>query len=377
VARLRVVQVTHDLGIGGLPRVVTTLCKSLDKDRFAVSVLCLNDEGPLAGELEESSVPVSILPGSPDKPDYLAFLKVARFLRQARVELVHTHNTQPFLDAGLATLLARTPTLVHTDHGRDFPDKRRYMIAERVLSRFAYRVVGVSDDTSRKLVRYEKIDPRKIATIHNGIEDESVGAAANDGAKKAEIGIPREAPVVGVGARLIELKGLEYLLQAMPTVLQRIPDAKLVIAGYGPLEGRLRGLARDLGVGSATHILGPRRDMAQLLRAFDVYALPSVSEGLPLILLEAMAAGCPIVATRVGGVPEAVRDGKNGLLVAPRRADELADALIQVLTDQQKRQRFSRESRRIFESGFTARIMARRYEALYLRQSPPAPRLED
>jgi glycosyltransferase involved in cell wall biosynthesis len=117
--------------------------------------------------------------------------------------------------------------------------------------------------------------------------------------------------------------------------------------------------------------------MAQLLRAFDLYALPSVSEGLPLILLEAMAAGCPIVASRVGGVPEAVRHGKNGLLVQPRRSDELADALILLLTDRQKRERFSLESRRIFESELTARIMARRYEALYLRQPPPAARLED
>lgn len=363
---LRVMQVTHDLGIGGLPRVVVTLCRTMDRARFHVSVLCLNATGPLAEELAEVGVPVHQIPGTPGRPDYFAFLKVARVLREQRIDVVHTHNTQPLIDAGLAALLARVPTHIHTDHGREFPDKRRYMWAERLLSRFCDHVVGVSEETSRDLVRWEKLDPAKVLTIRNGIDGSQFDDPVDVERKREELEIESDAPVVGAVTRLTEEKGVEYLLRAVPALRERLENVVVVIAGYGPLEGALRRMAAELGVGEAVRFLGPRRDVPELLQLFDVFALPSLREGLPMGILEALAAGCPVVATAVGGVPAALEAGRLGLLVEPARPEELTEALTRVLSDGALRDRLSWEGRRAFRERFSARAMTRAYEELYL-----------
>lgn len=343
---------------------MTTLSKELDRSKFDVSVLCLNEMGPLAEELKADGIPVYLLP-SRRRPDYFAFAKARTHFREHRPHVVHTHNTQPFIDGGLGAVLARVPRLIHTDHARDFPDKKRYMLAERVLSRFAYRVVGVSDHTGTNLIRFVKIDPAKITTVYNGIEPEKA-PAVDVAEKRRELGIPAKALVLGVGVRLTEQKGLRYLLAAMPEVSARVPEAHLAIAGYGPLADELQAAARDLGVSGCTHFLGPRQDMPEVLQVFDIYVLPSVWEGFPMIILEAMAAGLPIVATRVGGVPEAVEHGQTGLLVEPRRPDRLAEALSHLLTDPESRRRFGTAARGRFQERYTAAAMARAYEELYL-----------
>lgn len=363
MSRVRVVQITHDLGIGGLPGVVTTLCKSLDRERFEVSVLCLNELGPLAEDLTDAGIPVRLL-STARRPDYWAALRAAAFFRRHRPAIVHTHNTQPLLDAGAGTILARTPALVHTEHGRMFPDKRRYMMAERCLSRFAHRVVCVSRFTAGQLVRYERIPEDRIAIVYNGIG--SGDASGPDvAAGKVALGVPAEAPVLGVVARLNPEKGVRYALEAMPRVLRAVDDVHLLIVGYGPLEEELKALANGLEVADHVHFLGPRRDVAVLFRLFDIYVLPSVSEGLPLVILEAMAAGKPMVASRVGGVPEAVEDGRTGILVEPERPDRLADALIGLLSDRERRERFGAAARESFGTRFTAKVMAEQYEAIY------------
>jgi glycosyltransferase involved in cell wall biosynthesis len=327
-------------------------------------VLCLNDTGPFAAELEGVGVRVHLLHRRGEGPDYLAFRKAADFFRELSPDIVHTHNTQPFIDGGLGAILARVPVLIHTDHARDFPDKRRYMLAERVLSRFAEKVVGVSDHTGRNLVEFERIDPSRIITIHNGIEDPArrdVDAAA----KRSELGIPPDAMLIGVGVRFTEQKGLEYLLRALPTVRERVPHVHLALAGYGPLEVELKEQAERLGLSDGIHFLGAREDMAEVLAALDVYALPSIWEGFPMVVLEAMAAGLPIVATRVGGVAEAVEHERTGLLVAPRDPERLAAALIRVLCDETLRHEYGSAARRFFEERFTAEAMSRNYAALY------------
>lgn len=360
-------QVTHDLGVGGLPRVVVTLSRTLDRSEFEVSVLALNETGPLADELNDADVDVHLLGDNDERPGYLAFRDAARLFEQEGVDVVHTHNTQPFIDGGLGAWSAGVETLIHTDHARDFPDKRRYMLAEWALSHLTYRVVGVSDDTSRKLTQYERIDPERIVTIPNGIEDAPFQRPLDRRAKLDELGVEPEDRLIGVGVRFTEQKGLGYLLEALPEVLDRVPRTKLLMAGYGPLEEQLRERARDLAVTEDVRFLGKRLDMPDLMRLFDVYALPSIWEGLPLVVLEAMAAGCPVVASSVGGVPTAVEHERTGLLVEPRRPDELADALVRVLGDERRREEMSRENRRVFEEKFNADAMTRAYESLYRR----------
>lgn len=360
--------VVEDLGIGGLERVVVTLCQSLDPERYERSVLCLRGTGPLAAELREGGVRVIDVGGVAGTPDYLAFRKVARALREHRVDVLHTHNTLPLFDGFAASRLVGVRTLVHTDHARDFPDKRRYMVAERVISHFLYRIAAVSEHTRDNLMRYEGISPRKIVTIPNGILESRYTAPVDVARKRRELDLPADAPVIGLGARLTPQKGVEYLLHAMVRLRERIPRAMLLVAGTGEQEPQLRDMAAELGLGDAVRFLGARLDIPELLQVFDVYAMPSVWEGLPMALLEAMAAGCPIVATEVGGIPTALTDDVSGALVPPRDPEALAERLARLLLSPETRARYADEARRVFRERYSAEAMTRRYEEMYLRQ---------
>lgn len=365
--KIRLMQITHDLAIGGLQQVVVNLCGAIDRDTFDLSVLCLRDLGCFAPEVEAMGIPVHFIPQKESGADYLSFLKVAKLLKEQRIEVIHTHNTQPFIDGTIGGLMAGVKTIVHTDHARDFPDKRRYMFAEWAASHFAYRVVGVSDHTSQNLMRYEKISPKKIQTIMNGINGKKFDIAIDREKKRKELGIRGAGPVIGLGVRLAEQKGITYLLNAMPEVIREFPDISLVIAGVGELEADLKQESRSLNLEGNVFFVGPRLDMHELLKLFDLYVLPSLWEGLPMVLLEAMAACCPIVATVVGGNYMAVTHEHNGSLIEARNPGKLAREICRVLKDKDLRDRYVRNSLDIFNQKFSAGIMARQYEKLYLR----------
>lgn len=366
--KIRLMQITHDLAIGGLQQVVVNLCRTIDRDLFDMSVLCLRELGSFAPEVESLGIKVYFLPQKDTGTDYLSFLKVGKILKENSVEVIHTHNTQPFVDGTLGALMSGVKTIIHTDHARDFPDKRRYMVAEWAMSQFAYKVVGVSEHTSENLMKYEKISPSQIVTIHNGIDGSKYDIAVDRKAKRRELGITGDGPVIGLGVRLSEQKGITYLLKAMPGIVQAFPEITLVIAGDGPLEKDLKAEAKTLGLEGKVLFIGPRLDIPDLLKTFDLYVLPSLWEGLPMVLLEAMAAGCPIVATDVGGVSRAIEHGLNGSLVKPKHPDLLTREITRLLLDDQLRSQYSNNGRKIFEEHFSARAMTSRYEQLYLRK---------
>ncbi|MBL8997556.1 MAG: glycosyltransferase family 4 protein [Gemmatimonadetes bacterium] len=363
--RIRVLQVTHDLGVGGLPRVVETLCRSIDPERFDVSALCLNFGGELAEMLTADGFTVSVLEQAARKPDYLSSWRVARFLRAGHFDVVHSHNTQPFLDAAIGTLLSDAGVLVHTDHARDFPDKLRYMVLEHLLSWRAFKVVGVSEHTTENLNRYEWIPRRKLATIPNGIDGRLFDRAIDRPAVRASLGVPEGAVVALFASRLEAQKDVPTLLDAFVLLRDRVPALHLVVAGQGSLRESLVARATALGIGDRVHFAGVRLDIPDVLRAADLFVLSSTWEGLPMVILEALAARCPIVSTAVGGVPSAIEDGVSGLLVPPRDPVRLAAGIERAARDPELRRRLAERGRAVFEERFSAAAMARRYEALY------------
>lgn len=360
--------ITHDLAIGGLQQVIVNLCRTIDRERFDVSVLCLRHLGEFVPVVEKLGIEVVLLPQKQSGVDYLSFLKVAKLLREKKIDVIHTHNTQPLIDGTLGALLAGVKTIVHTDHSREFPDKRRYMFAEWLLSHFVYKMVGVSKPTSRDLVTYERISPRKVVTVLNGIDGSNFSVTVDKQKKRRELGITGEGPVIGLGVRLSEEKGVAYLLRAMPEIIKRYPDINLVIAGKGASEKDLKREAADLGIEKNTLFIGPRLDMPEVLKILDLYVLPSLREGLPTILLEAMAAGCPIVATDVGGNHMAITHGESGSLVESKNPGALAAEIVRVLGDEQLRNSYARRGLELFRSKFTAQEMTAQYEKLYLRK---------
>ncbi|MCW8909310.1 MAG: glycosyltransferase family 4 protein, partial [Gammaproteobacteria bacterium] len=332
--KIKLMQITHDLAIGGLQQVVVNICRMIDKDKFDVTVLCLRDKGEFETEIEKLGIKVILVPQKENGADYFSFMKVAKIIKQENIEIIHTHNTQPFIDGTIGALISGVRTVIHTDHAREFPDKRRYMFAEWLMSHFAYKVVGVSEHTSRNLNKYERIAKNKIVTIPNGIEESIYDIDIDVMKKKHEIGILRDGPVIGLGVRLSRQKGITYLLQAMPSIIAKFPDVTLVIAGKGDYEERLRNEANDLGINENIIFIGARLDMQEILKVLDLYVLPSLFEGLPMVLLEAMASGCPIVATDVGGNSQAITHGENGSLVESENPEGLAKEVVKLLGDE-------------------------------------------
>jgi glycosyltransferase involved in cell wall biosynthesis len=363
----RVMIITHDIALGGLQQVIVNICNSMNRELFAPSVLCLRALGDYSPEFDALGIKVRLIPQK-NGTDYFSFLKVAKILREENIDVIHTHNTQPFMDGVIGALLAGVKTIVHTDHARSFPDKKRYMFAEWFLSHFVYKVVAVSEHTAFNLQKYEKISPKKIQIIYNGINRNIQNVTIDKSKKRAELGIINSGPVIGLGVRLSEQKGITFLLAAMPEIIRFFPDITLVIAGKGPLEEKLKEQTIALGVESHVLFVGMRLDIPEVIKLFDCYVLPSLWEGLPMVLLEAMAVGCPIVATDVGGVSSIIKSGENGILTKPRNPQELTDGIIKMLSNEAFRAECIKNNIRIFNEKFDAAVMTRSYEKLYLRK---------
>jgi glycosyltransferase involved in cell wall biosynthesis len=363
--KIRLMIITHDLALGGLQQVIVNICKTIDRTRFDPQVLCLRTTGDYTPEIESLGIKVTLIPQKKKGADYFAFLKVARILKQEKIDVIHTHNTQPFMDGVLGAILARVKTRIHTDHARDFPDKRRYMFAEWFLSHFVSKVIAVSEHTAKNLMKYEKISPHKMAVIPNGIDGSKYAISIDKDKKRAEIGITDKGPIIGIGVRLCEQKGITYLLKAMPEIIKSFPDCTLIIAGRGPLENELKLEASNLGLSKNVKFLGMRLDIPELLQIMDCYVLPSLWEGMPMVLLEAMAAKCPIIATKVGGIPSVITSGENGLLVEPEDSKAISDAVMRVFKDVDLRNGITGKGFTFFAEKFDSRVMTTRYEELY------------
>ena len=365
--KIRVMQITNNLGIGGLERVVVNLCKHLNKDMFEVSVCCLSFRGPFAEELMSDGIPVFLSPHLTEATDYLAFWKLKNILRSVNPHIVHTHNINAMFDGFFASILAGIPINIHTDHGRIFPDKMRYMVLEGIISIFLDHIIVVSEQIKENLIHYEHIANKKITVVNNGIDGHRYDISIDIAKKKQELGLDSFTNIIGLGVRLTQPKGITYLIQASPLILERYPQTAFVIAGEGDLMSALKKETRKFNVDSHFIFLGPRLDLNEILQLFDIYVLPSISEGFPLVILEAMAAGKAIVATNVGGIPLAINDCKEGFLVPPKDPQMLANKICELLGNEDKRIIFSKNAKQKFYNEFEVRHMIKEYEQIYLR----------
>jgi sugar transferase (PEP-CTERM/EpsH1 system associated) len=366
-----VAHVVLSLNVGGLEKVVLRLLERIDRARFAPIVCALDEAGSLAGELDRLGVPLHVLPRRRGLDPSLVF-ELAALFRREHVAVVHTHNPTPHLYGALAAAVAsrsartrpRLPRAIHTKHGRNELGSKRKILVNRIAAAFTDVLVAVGKDTRSVIVDVERVDPAKVVVIPNGVDSDEFRPSVDRASARARLQLPREAFVIGCVARLAPEKGHETLLRAFAAFRSIKPDAHLVLLGDGPSRPRLEELASELRLGGAAHFAGTRDDVAQVLHAFDVFALASRTEGIALTLLEAACAGLPIVATRVGGTPEIVVDGETGLLV---RADDprgLTNALLRVAQDPAAQAMGLRGRARIIER-FGVDEMVRGYERLY------------
>lgn len=266
--------------------------------------------------------------------------------------------------------LSRVPVRMASHHGTilAFPVWQNRLHTLLVNSPAATQLAAVSHQIKQQAI-HDGIKADKITVIHNGINPSQVDPA-DRAVIRAELGLTEDQPLIlGVG-RITLQKGFTYLLQAMPQVISRFPNATAVIAGDGPLRPELEQEAKALGLDKHVRFLGFRQDVPQLLAAADLFAMPSVSEGFPMVLLEAMVMGKAVVASRVQGVDEIVVSGENGVIVPSQDAPALAQAVVNLLEDPTRAAAMGAAARQTVQDGFTLDSMCSKYEALILGALP-------
>lgn len=362
---LRVVQVTSTLLLGGAETIVVTLAEELRRMGVEVSVVRLRDYGgePLVRRLTESGIETFEL-GARHLYSIGGWLGLRRYLRRVRPDLVHTHLTYADVLGRSAAWPIGLP-VVSTLHNEPASfalhryDQRWF---ERLTARhMADALVAVSPGDGETFARQWGLPPGRVHEIPNGIdlsrwiEVPPVGAA------------PVGPPTVLTVGRLTAQKAQDVLLRAAAIVLKSLPTVRFQLAGRGDREAELRALAVQLGIADAVEFLGEREDVPRLMAGCDAFVLSSAREGLPLVILEAMAAGRPVIATDVGGNRGALGEPPVGVLVRPGDAERLACELLRVLTDRGEARRLGEAARTRAMQTFSVRAMAERYLDLYTK----------
>ena len=351
-------------GPGGAERMLISLVESLPKHEYR-SLICLLKEGWLNDELRRRGFETVIIP-QPRSVDVNWLWAVWNMVRARRVDLMHSHEFAMNTYGGLISLITGIPQIA-TVHGKNYYYKRWHRrLAYRFVARHG-RMVAVSEDCRRFLSDNVGVPLKNILTIYNGIPTEGYQPSSSIRANiRSALRVISDQPVIGTVGNLYPVKGQTFLLQAMSAIVRHRPDCWLIIAGRGDLESTLKREAKELGIERNVLFLGYRADVTELLQAMDVFVLPSLSEGLSLSILEAMAAGKPVVATAVGGNPEIILDGQTGYLVLPGNADALAEKILQLLEKPTHAREVGQRSRLHVMQEFSLSRMVNRYLLLYV-----------
>jgi len=358
----RILYVDTGRSFGGAERITLLLASAFAAQ--GAEVLCFASEKAetFREELRRSGVEAIPFQETDCLARALPFMRAAE---EIRPDIVHVHRTWPLGDrfASLAAKRAGVRRVVATEHVRWESCGLRDRSTKRIVARFDDRIVAVSGPVRESLVRYWKIDPGRITIIRNGIP---IGERREEGEEGGEDPFPPWARVrIGAIGRLETQKGFDLLLDAFARLRQERPEAALLIVGEGSVRGELEEAARRLAFGEAVRFAGAVPDAGPFLRRFDLFVLPSRWEGFPLTILEAMAAGVPIVATAVDGSVEAIRHGTDGLLVPPEDAEALAKAMREALSDPAASRQRAEAARKRAKTEFSFERMLEAYRRVY------------
>ncbi len=364
-----VVHLTYALDVGGLETLLVDCINRMPPERYRHAVVCLTRYTDFAGRITQPGVELYALGKPPGLGlgTHLAFWKLMRRLRPA---ILHTYNLSA-LEYNFSGFLAGIPVRIHAEHGRDAGDPHglnpKHNFLRRRLAPFIDCYVPVSEDLRGWLAETVRIPAAKTLFIKNGVDTERFAAAAASGASPWGPG----DIVIGTVARIQDVKNHRDLVAAFARLRELVPEQRdrlrLSIVGDGPLMGAVRAQVAALGLQDAVWLPGARDDVAALLHGFSLFTLPSLAEGTPVSMLEAMACGLPVVASRVGGIPEVVSEGVEGTLVPPRDVEALATALAAYARDPALRRRQGDAARAKVERSFSMRAMLDEYGRLYDR----------
>jgi L-malate glycosyltransferase len=344
--RPTICQVLLTLGIGGAEVLASRLAHRL-RDHHRFVFICLDEVNILGDQLRQEGFPVHYVGRQPGF-DWRCALRIASVLRNERVDLVHAHQYTPFFYALTARLRYRRPPIVFTEHGRPFPDepRRKRITANRLLLERRDRVISVGGAVRRALIDNEGFPPNRVEIIYNGVD---LTAFTYQGPERdpirAQLGVAPDDLLLVQAARLDVMKDHGTSLRTMERLIRERPGTHLALIGSGDKQEEVEAEIAQRGLGRHVHLLGRRQDVARFLSAADVFLLTSISEGIPLTLIEAMGAELPVVSTEVGGVSEVVVAEKTGLLAPAGDDGMLAEHILRLAQDSVTRRSMGRAGR--------------------------------
>ena len=363
------VHVIHQLGMGGLENGLVNLLNRMPAERYRHVIVCMTSCGDFGDRIRNDAVAIHEMRRG-EVPLALVYWRLFRLFRRLRPTIVHTRNLSG-LDALLPAVLAGVPVRVHGEHGRDMDDldgsNARHRRLKRLFRPLVTRYTAVSRDLARYLESAIEVPAGRVHQIYNGVDTSLFRPRAGDSPSEA---MRSERPfTIGTVGRLQPVKNQLLLLRAFAAAVSRAPrsmdTASLLIVGEGPMRPALESAIVEFSLHSRVHLAGARNDIPDALREMDVFVLPSLAEGISNTILEAMATGLPVVATRVGGNSELIEDERTGALVETGDWSALADRLIAYASDAALRARHGRAARARAEREFSLDAMVQSYTALY------------
>ncbi len=368
--RVNVLFAIGGMYIGGAEAVVANLCRHLDKDLFNASVYHIKGTGEIGSELLGEGFSVSGAPEVKTLLDlkYLRFRKLRRIIERDRIDIIHSHDVASLMDAGSCRLLSGNFRLVHTFHFGNYPHiGRGSYLLQKAFWRVPDRLVAVGVEQKASIQKTFAMPSKRIIPIWNGVEENRPEV---DPAFRDRFGSGTKV-IIGSISTFTAQKGLDHLLDTARALKERSGDFVFVVAGDGPLRGELEEKTRRLGLQETVIFTGwVKNASARLLPVFDIFYQPSLWEAMSVVVIEALAAGKPVVATRVGENMHVVQDGKSGFIVEPRNTEQSVSALLKLVRDEGMRARFGLEGRRFFKSKCMVSHMVKKYEDLYLGLIP-------
>ncbi len=358
--------VNYSLGVGGVETLILEISRKLDRSRFQPYIFVFEKNGKLKNEYLHSKIVVCEV----DKKkgfDWLLPVKLSKMLKKHNIDIVHTHNPGNWLYGSIAARLTGIP-VVHTEHTTsDYYNYhvKRWQAIESILAKFTHTITAVCENVKKHMVEKSHISSSKIKVIYNAIDVDNFNVEINKSKLAQDLSLDKNCMIIGSIARFYKNKDHKTLLEAFSVALKRIPNLCLLLVGDGPLRLEIEKLADDLKIAKNVKFLGNRRDVPEILKIMDVFVLSSIREGLPIALLEAMASGVPVVVTNVDGNSEVVINNETGLTVRMGDSVGLANAILQMLEDNNKARRLACNGQDLIRKKFSLNNMIKQYGQIY------------
>lgn len=362
--KINVLEVIATLGIGGTEKQLVQLVKNLDRKKYNITVCCLTRGGPLLQEIEQIGIEVVVL-NKRYKFDFFVIFRLASLMRKKKTDLIHTYMFTSNTFGRLAAILAWVPIVISSERNVDSWKKWYHRVIDRVLSRFTDKIIANAHAVRKFYIEKVGINPKKILTVYNGIDLREFEQIATTQEIKRHLNIDSSRYIVGSIGRLVKAKGYEYYIQAACQVLEKIPQTTFLIIGKGEEGENLKRLAERMSISDKVVFIGEEKRVRNVLEIIDVFVSSSLREGHSNVILEAMAMGKPVVATRVGGNPETIVGGQTGILVPPKDFRALARGIIKVLQNEEISKKLGEAAKERIREQFTIEKTIARIEGLY------------